>query len=129
MTPILNVSIDTRRAEGVIVARLEGELDLSSAPLLERELGEACSRPHRLVLLDLRRLEFIDSSGVRAIVAAHDRASATGSRLAALCAPDGAVRKILVLTGLEERLSEQLPSGDLLASAEPPPRRKDEPDE
>ena len=50
-----------------------GELDIATTPQLERTLREAQLQA-RLVVLDLRELAFIDSSGVHAIVNAGIRA-------------------------------------------------------
>jgi anti-sigma B factor antagonist len=60
--------------------QVAGELDIATAPQLERTLRELQSGTH-LVVLDLRELEFIDSAGVHAIVNASIRARKAGHRL------------------------------------------------
>ncbi len=62
---------------------LGGELDMATAPELEQTLGEAHLQS-RLVVLDLRELEFIDAAGVRTIVDASVRARQAGRRLVLL---------------------------------------------
>jgi len=57
-----------------------GELDIASAPQLQLALRQALERS-RLVVLDLRDLTFIDSSGVHVIVGAVNRAREIGRRL------------------------------------------------
>jgi anti-sigma B factor antagonist len=57
-----------------------GELDLVTAPELERTLRESQPLAH-LTVLDLRELAFMDSAGVRAIVNASVRARQDGRRL------------------------------------------------
>jgi anti-anti-sigma factor len=57
-----------------------GELDLTTAPELERSLRESRQVAH-LTVLDLRELEFIDSAGVHTIVEASLRARQAGRRL------------------------------------------------
>jgi anti-sigma B factor antagonist len=47
---------------------LSGELDIASAPVLEEAMIEACSAGAREVVLDLGGLEFMDSTGLRAIL-------------------------------------------------------------
>ena len=92
----------TEEADGVRLA-LTGELDLATAPRVEEELEQAeRARPGRIVL-DLRGLTFIDSSGLRVIVAADARARAEGRRLTLVQGPE-AVRRVFEITGLAGRL-------------------------
>src|SRR5215217_6776793 len=67
VTP-LSVEI-SHTGRGVVLA-LEGELDLAGAATLERELDGLDEGP---VVVDLRELAFIDSSGLRALVLAARR--------------------------------------------------------
>ena len=53
--------------------RVAGELDITSAPQLERVLRDAEQSPH-MVILDLRELSFLDTSGVHVILGAAVRA-------------------------------------------------------
>jgi anti-sigma B factor antagonist len=84
---------------------LSGELDLSSALTFEEQLRriEQTRRPATLVI-DLSRLKFMDSTGVRLILSAHTRAVRDGRRLQIVAGTD-AVRRIFSLTGLNERLN------------------------
>ena len=82
---------------------LVGELDISSAPQLEEELGKLESRAPAVIVLDLRSLEFMDSTGLRTIVAADARAREQGRRLAIVRGPD-AVHRVFSVTRLDERL-------------------------
>ena len=81
-----------------------GEHDKSSALQLEQELRriEADDLPRTLVL-DLRRLKFLDSTGLRLIWSAHSRARRAGRLLKVVPGTD-AVRRIFRLTGMNERL-------------------------
>jgi anti-anti-sigma factor len=72
-----------------------GELDIETTPQLERMLREPKSR---LVVLDLRELAFMDSSGVHAIVNASARARQLGRRLVLLRSPPD-VDRVFGLTG------------------------------
>jgi anti-anti-sigma factor len=88
-------------------------LDLATAPQLEQTLRE--SHLHApLVVLDLRDLEFMDCSGVRAIVGASVRARQAGRRLVLLRGPPS-VDRMFALTGS----SDLVEIGDL-DSVEPP---------
>jgi anti-sigma B factor antagonist len=86
-------------AESVVLA-LHGELDLSSVDEFERRLEAAISKPdQRPVVIDLRELTFMDSSGLRALVAARNRASDLGRELR-LRGVAGQIRRLLDITSL-----------------------------
>jgi anti-anti-sigma factor len=74
---------NTRDADVHTVA-LAGDLDVTSVARFERELAVAEASDAPIIALDLRELEFIDCSGLRAIVAAHQR---RGSRLTVIEGP------------------------------------------
>jgi anti-anti-sigma factor len=75
--------------------QVAGELDIETSPQLEQTLGEP--RAH-LVVLDLRELVFMDSSGVHTIVNASARARQLGRRLVLLRGPPS-VDRVFGLTG------------------------------
>jgi anti-anti-sigma factor len=75
---------------------LAGELDVATTPRLECALREPRLQA-RLVVLDLRELEFIDSSGVHAIVDASIRARRAGNRMLLLHGRPG-VDRVFTLT-------------------------------
>ena len=89
-----------------------GELDIATSPELDLVLREALLVA-RLVVLDLRDVEFIDSSGVHAIVTASNRARTTARRLVILRAP-AHVDRIFKLTRTFGRL--EFASTDSLGS-------------
>jgi anti-anti-sigma factor len=77
--------------------RLTGELDAATAPRLERLLREPRLQA-RVIVLDLRDLAFVDSSGVHAIVDASIRSRQAGQRMLLLRGRAGADR-VFTLTG------------------------------
>jgi anti-sigma B factor antagonist len=85
---------------------LSGELDISTAPRLEEDLRRVeAGRPSRIVL-DLERLEFLDSTGLRLLILADNRARDEGRQLAVARANE-MVRRVFRLTRLDERLTLQ----------------------
>lgn len=80
---------------------LRGELDLSNACTAELKLEEALESK-RPVLIDLSRLEFLDSTGIALLVTALGRPDAR--RIEFVPSETPGVRRVLSLTGLEERL-------------------------
>jgi anti-sigma B factor antagonist len=69
--------IESRREGDTTVVVLEGELDLASAPDLERELRDAESNGSARVLIDLGGLGFMDSTGLQALLRARERANSS----------------------------------------------------
>jgi len=83
---------------------LAGELDLDSVPQLEQAFEMVRRRGTRHVTVDLGRLTFLDSTGVRAFLEA-DLASRNGEAEIAFIAGPRNVMKVLRLTAVEERLN------------------------
>jgi anti-anti-sigma factor len=67
-------SVRTEQHGEAAVVVPTGELDLATAPALEEALGQAFASGAVRVVLDLRELEFIDSSGLRTLLTARRRA-------------------------------------------------------
>jgi anti-sigma B factor antagonist len=77
---------------------VHGELDLAVSDQL-RDLLDRAVAEHAEILIDLEDCEFIDSTGIAAIVRADHEMSERGGRIA-LCAPSGQVLRLLSLIGL-----------------------------
>jgi anti-anti-sigma factor len=93
---------------GVAGLRLDGELDLATAPLLKAALVDLGSE--RDVHLDLALLTFIDSSGLHVIVAMAE--SLDGNRSVVLVNPSTAVMRCLEITGLDKHPAVEIREGD-----------------
>ncbi|MDQ6804670.1 MAG: STAS domain-containing protein [Actinomycetota bacterium] len=87
---------------GSVRVRVAGELDLSTAPLLEQTLRRA-ERRARLIVLDLRELTFMDSAGLHVIVNASIRASQSRRRLVLVRGPSQ-VDRLFTMTGAADVL-------------------------
>ena len=90
------------QGDGVRIV-LTGELDISTAPRVEDELRRVEEGRPAVILLDLRELEFMDSTGLRVIVAADGRARKQARRLVIVRGSD-TVQRIIEMTRLDERL-------------------------
>jgi anti-sigma B factor antagonist len=94
-------SISTAERDGRAIVAVMGELDLATAPELETVLMERLAAGEGVVL-DLRELEFMDSSGLRVLVTAHNEG---GGRFAIVRpAPGSEVEKILEIAGVGQQL-------------------------
>ena len=97
------LEVDTHEENGTIRVALVGELDISSAPKVEEEIERLEAAKPAVLVLDLRGLAFMDSTGLRLIVGADARAREQGRRLAIVRGPD-VVQRIFRVTRLDERL-------------------------
>jgi anti-sigma B factor antagonist len=95
------------------VISVSGELDLASSAALEEELTRATESDAELVVLDLRELEFMDSTGLSTLVKAHQRAEGAGKQFGLVRGPQQ-VQRLLSLTGVEERLRFADTPGELI---------------
>jgi anti-anti-sigma factor len=73
----VDVRPDRRR---VLVCPI-GEIDLATAGDVEQHVAELLDEGFGHVVVDLRGVSFLDSSGVRLMVVAHERARRAGARL------------------------------------------------
>lgn len=104
-TPPEEFAISAEERGGSVLLTLRGELDLATAPELEQLVTERLEARQEVVV-DLRALEFMDSSGIRVLVAAHARAGRVGTRLVIVRpAPGSAVAKIVEVSGLDGELN------------------------
>jgi len=81
---------------------LDGELDISTYEDARVRLAEAERAAPELLVVDLAGLRFVDSSGVRLILSADDRARQAGRRVA-LRLGDGIARRVFAALGLLDR--------------------------
>ena len=108
------LDFETTRDGTVAVIAATGELDLSGAAALEAEIESLTADPDLgTVVLDLSRLEFMDSSGLRTIVLADMRAREAGRRFALVRGPE-TVHRVFEITRMSDRLDfvdslEELP--------------------
>jgi anti-anti-sigma factor len=94
------------------VLTLHGELDLLGAPLLQREIESAEVGERGIVVLDLEDLQFVDSAGLRVILAAHGRARKNGQEFA-LTRGTEQVQRLFAIAGFGEHLRIIVSSDEL----------------
>ena len=101
--PVTILEVETRPAEGLVQGVLRGELDLSTVGKVEEELARVESDEPKLLVLDLAALNFLDSTGLRLMVMAHQRAEKQGRRLVIVKGPE-TVHRVFTITKLDEKL-------------------------
>jgi anti-sigma B factor antagonist len=97
---------------GAVCVALRGELDLQHAYTFDEELRLVERARPPLVVLDLRRLTFLDSSGLARLLAAHKRARRDARRLL-LVRGSPAVERLLAITAVGEHFEmvSEVPAG------------------
>jgi anti-sigma B factor antagonist len=99
----LRVVTDARN--GIVRMALSGELDMATVDLFTDALSRCERGGAATVMLDLRDLSFMDSTGLHAFLKARDRSLGNGHRLLFVGA-SGPVRTIFEVTGVESVLDE-----------------------
>jgi anti-sigma B factor antagonist len=95
---MLTMELHARECDGPALVALRGELDVAEAASVAAALAAVAGRD-RAVIVDLAGLEFIDSSGVAALVLVRAQARRAGGDLL-LAAPQDQVTRVLTLTRL-----------------------------
>lgn len=107
---------EVREAEAAVLVSLFGELDISEVEEVEQVLASAEAKRPEMLVIDLRGLDFMDSSGIRLVVEAELRARGAGRRLVVVRGSD-AVHRVFTIALLDRRLE---------FVAHPPPEFGDE---
>jgi anti-anti-sigma factor len=104
-TPLSNVcSVHVERQDSTATARLYGEFDLASEERFRQELDGLVDVETNTLVIDLRGLTFMDSTGLRALIAVKHLADQDGFEFSVLCDGDGPVRRVLAETGMDDVL-------------------------
>lgn len=104
----LQISISAR--DSAILARLQGELDLATgATLVDRVRPELT--PGASLVLDMRGVDFVDSSGLRALITLEQAVTESGGAVS-IVNPQDQLRTLLDITVLKERFQiDRSPEG------------------
>ena len=96
--------LEVRNQGRATVIAVSGELELASSPALQEELDRVAVSDSQMLIIDLRELDFMDSTGLSVLVRAHQRIEEQGRQLAMVKGPQQ-VQRLLSLTGVAERLT------------------------
>jgi anti-sigma B factor antagonist len=88
-----------------IVVVLPVEIDVTNSQQVHDQLVAALAPNADVVIADMTSTSFCDSSGVHALVFAHEAAVARGVQLRLAVSPDGSVHRVLQLIGVGRMLS------------------------
>ena len=95
------LSLTTTTHESAAVVSVGGEVDLGTAGELSDYLIAAMQQAGPHLVVDLSGVSFMDSTGLKVLLASNKRVHLVGGHLA-LAAPGRSVRKVLAVTGLDQ---------------------------
>ncbi len=113
--PTEDLRIETSSENGgeTLLFRLSGSLDVATSAQMKQALAQAATEGHGDVVVDLTRVEFLDSTGLGALIGAHRRALEAGGRVG-LIVKEGPISRLLAITGLSRVFTLYSSLGDAL---------------
>ena len=93
------MKVTHRLLEGVAVVDVEGDVDMYTSPRLRDVLAQFTSRRTRRIVVNLKSVEFMDSSGIATLVQAYKEMRPFEGEVR-LAAPAGNVLRVLKLSNL-----------------------------
>ncbi len=97
------LEIRIQESGSIVTVAFEGELDISRAEQVERELQRLEATGPQTLAIDLRKLDFLDSTGLRILLSADSRARKEGRRVVIVRGPEP-VERVFRITLLDRRL-------------------------
>lgn len=104
----LAIRLEERGDTAVVL--ISGACDAGGHKQLRERLLEVESGDANGIVVDLTALQFIDSIGLRIVIAAWNRARHAGHRFSVALATSGQVRRIFEVTGVDQVLPVTAPS-------------------
>ena len=95
----MDLSLETRTADGRTVIVVGGEIDVYTAPKLRDKITELVNVGNHELLVDLEAVEFLDSTGLGVLVGGLKKVRAQDGTMALICSQDRLL-KIFRITGL-----------------------------
>jgi len=112
----VGLHIESEEQHGVIILRLDGRLDASSSPILEKALGPYLSKKKN-ILLDFLKVDYLSSAGMRLLLSTSKKIKAHEGQMA-LSSMNEEVMEILKMAGFERILNVYPTEESAIASFE-----------
>lgn len=87
-----------------VVVTLPGEIDIINAGEVEVQITAALGPGVTVVIADLTATRFCDSTGLQCLLRAAEKAAGSGAQLRLAVSPDGAVARVMDITGISRRV-------------------------
>jgi anti-anti-sigma factor len=114
--PLATVELEDRGP--ILVARLQGEVDLSNVDDIRIAVVDAVSHETEHLILDLSRTDYLDSTGVRLLFELAERLQGRRQQLRLVVNDDTLIRRVIVLTQLDQRVPLDSTLDDAIAAVE-----------
>jgi anti-sigma B factor antagonist len=96
-------ALDVEQRDECAVLSVSGEVDLATAPQLRQQLVDLVADGHRRIVVDLSRTDFLDSTGLGALVVGLKRLRAHDGEMRVVCTTPR-VRKVFEITHVDRVL-------------------------
>jgi anti-sigma B factor antagonist len=96
----VNGSLTTERHDGVAVARLSGDMDISRAAAIRNELLRLLSNLDYGLVVDLREVTYLDSAGVNVLFEVAERLASRQQALTAVVPDTALIQRVLTLVNI-----------------------------
>jgi anti-sigma B factor antagonist len=98
---IVDLSLETRQVDDRTVVTVGGEIDVYTAPKLRDKITELVNAGHHTLVVDLEKVEFLDSTGLGVLVGGLKRVRGHDGSLQLVCTQERLL-KIFRITGLSK---------------------------
>lgn len=95
----MDLKIDVEEKEGATLLRLDGEVDVYTAPKLKSQIIDLVDQGKFKIVVDLERVDFMDSSGLGVLVGGLKRVRSHDGAISLICSQEN-ILKIFRITGL-----------------------------
>ena len=100
---MIPLAVERSRVDGYELLAVEGELDIATAPRMISALSEAFADLDRPLVVDLSRVDFMDSTGLALLINTYRRIKRCGQGFAIVC-PGGPILRVFEVADMVERL-------------------------
>lgn len=97
------MKIVSYQEKGALVIKVEGRMDIATAPEFEKNCAAFMEQGHQKVVIDFSSLEYISSAGLRSILSIAKKLKSGGGSLC-LCSLTGLVKEVFDLSGFDNFL-------------------------
>jgi anti-sigma B factor antagonist len=104
MVRAARLEVRERLERGNLMVWVEGELDLSTMATLEQRIEAQIGGGHTALVLDMSEVSFMDSSGLRFLIAINGRAEQEGWRISMIAPRHEPAKLVLRMTGADKAL-------------------------
>ncbi len=96
---MVDLKVEIEENEGQAVIRLQGEVDVYTAPKLKSTIVDLVDKGHFKIVVNLEKVDFMDSSGLGVLVGGLKRVRTHDGAIALVCTQEN-ILKIFRITGL-----------------------------